>query len=547
MKNRPDALRAIESQSFDVCVIGAGATGAGCALDAQLRGLRTMLIDAADFASGSSSASTKLAHGGVRYLQQAIRQFDLGQLKVVREALHERISIIENAPYLAHGCEFLVPCFSRYEILYYGSGLKLYDWFAGKTSLGPSRILSREQTIASLPTLKSDHLLGSVSYVDGQFDDARYCLTVVKTFADAGGEVANYLRVVNFEKNSDGRLAAATLKDDLSGRWLQVRARVFVNATGALSDSIRLLANPKAPSRLVPSKGVHILLPLPAGMSRALLIPETEDGRVIFAIPWLGRLLVGTTDEEVRLDQEIVVTRGEAEYLLRHLNRYSEPEYVLADVVGAFAGIRPLVQAKHARQTKNLIRDHEVESDADSGLVSILGGKWTTYRAMAADTITVVQKQLKHAGRPGATAGYQLAGAAGYTSSHWEELANEYHLTEPTARHLSEKFGMEASAVLAIAREQQEFSLPVAAAAPAIQAEVAYGARREMAVTIEDILARRIGLQNFSWKLAIDAAACVARILARELGWTEQQKQDAIQEYVGKMQRRLRVIGLQST
>jgi glycerol-3-phosphate dehydrogenase len=545
MKNRAEALRAIESQTFDVCVIGAGATGAGCALDAQLRGLRTVLIDRGDFASGSSSASTKLAHGGVRYLQQAIQKFDLGQLKVVREALRERISLIENAPYLAHECEFLVPCFSRYEIFYYGSGMKLYEWFAGKASLGPSGILSPEHALASLPTLKREHLLGAVSYLDGQFDDARYGLILVKSFANSGGEVANYLGVVNFEKSAGGRLGTAAVQDSLSGHSLRVHAKVFVNATGPFSDGIRLLANPKLASRLVPSKGSHILLPLPAGVSKALLIPETEDGRVIFAIPWLGRLLVGTTDEEVTLDQELVVTRSEAEYLLRHFNRYSERTYVLGDIVAAFAGIRPLVRAKQARQTKNLIRDHEVEVDADSGLISILGGKWTTYRVMAEDTITAVQKQLKHSIPASATRAFPLAGAVGYSSNHWKELTTEYDLTEATARHLSEKFGMEAAAVLAIAREREEYSRPLAADAPALQAEAVYCARHEMAMSIEDILARRIGLQNFSWNSAVEAAPDVARILSRELGWNEQQTQEAVEAYVEKFRRWQSIIGIQ--
>jgi glycerol-3-phosphate dehydrogenase len=546
MKTRSDALHKIESQSFDVCVIGAGATGAGCALDAQLRGLRTVLVDARDFASGSSSASTKLAHGGVRYLQQAVADFDLGQLKVVRQALRERLLMLENAPYLAHPCEFLVPCFNHFELLYYGIGLKLYDWFAGKARLGASRLLSRQQALDSLPTLKNDHLAGAVAYLDGQFDDARYAVTLVKTFVDAGGEVANYLAVDAFEKGSDAKLSAAIIKDHFTGHSFNLRARAFVNATGPFSDGIRSLAASGTPSRLVLSKGVHVLLPLSGNITSALLIPKTEDGRVIFAIPWLGRLLVGTTDQEVTVDEVLTVTRDEAEYLFRHLNRYSAKPYSIEDIVGAFAGVRPLVRAKSAQQTKNLIREHEVDIDQSSGLVSILGGKWTTYRAMAEDTIDAVQKQLEGPRRPCSTRHHALAGAEGYTPDHWKSLASEHGLSETTAQHLSEKFGTEASAVLAIAKENSDLKSPVVAGAAPIRAEVLYCARREMAVTIEDVLARRIGLQWFSWKLAIQAAPVVAEQLARELGWPDAQKSQAIRDYVSKMERLLRSIGLQN-
>jgi glycerol-3-phosphate dehydrogenase len=543
MKPRPEALREIESRTFDICVVGAGATGAGCALDAQLRGLRTVLVDAGDFASATSSASTKLVHGGVRYLQQAVVDFDPGQLKVIRPALRERILMLENAPHLAHPREFLVPCFSRFEAVYYALGLKFYDWIAGKANLGDSGTLSRQQALESMPMLKSDHLTGAVIYQDGQFDDARYGVTLVKTFADAGGEVANYLAVVGFEKGLDGTLTAAIAKDSFTGHSFNVRARAFINATGPFSDRVRSLASPNAPGRLVLSKGAHILLPLAGDVTSALLIPRTDDGRVMFAIPWLGRLLVGTTDEEIPPDQELTVTREEAEYLLRHLNRYSSLQYSKEDIVGAFSGVRPLVRAKRVQQTKQLIREHEVEVDARSGLVSILGGKWTTYRAMAEDTIDIVQKQL---GRdsPCVTRHHRLAGADGYDPDHWRSLASEYGLTETTAKHLSEKFGMEASAVLAIADENPELKLPLVAGAPPIQAEIVYCARWEMAVTVEDFLARRIGFQFFSWKMAIEAAPVVAAHLAWTLEWSEHREKQAIEDYVNKINRQLQAIGL---
>lgn len=537
MKTRTEALRDIADREFDLCVIGAGATGAGCALDAQLRGLHTALVDSGDFASATSSASTKLVHGGVRYLQQAVAELDLGQLKVVRRALRERILLLENAPHLAHPIEFVVPCFSRLEILYYGLGMKLYDWIAGKAGLGPSRLLSPHEALQLVPALNRDRLSGAVAYLDGQLDDARYGVTLVKTFADAGGEVANYLKVVSLEKNSEGKLVAASAQDGFSKERLRVRARAFVNATGPFSDGVRALATPGVPSRLVLSRGVHILLPLDGVAPCALLIPKTEDGRVVFAIPWLGRLLVGTTDQEATLGDELVVTREEAEYLLRHLNRYSSRQRSLDEVVGAFVGVRPLVRAAHAQQTKRLVRDHEVEVDERSGLISILGGKWTTYRAMAEDTIDVVQKQLGTPRRPSLTRHHRLRGAVGYTQEYWHKLAREHQLSEATARHLAGKFGSDAESVLAMVRESPELRSPIVPGAPPIQAEVVYCIRNEMGVTLEDVLARRIGLQSFSWQLAIEATAVVAAHFAHELGWSQAQKNEAVRGHIGKIER----------
>jgi glycerol-3-phosphate dehydrogenase len=541
MKTRSEALRALEFESYDVCVIGAGATGAGCALDAQTRGLRTALVDAGDLASQTSSASTKLAHGGVRYLEQAFKEFDPGQLKVVREALRERKLMLRNAPHLAHACRFLIPCFSRFESLYYGVGLKLYDWLAGSMRLGNSQLLSRSEAFAGLPTLARDGLMGAVSYEDGQFDDARYCVSLVKTFCDAGGEVANYLEVVGFERGDGERLAAAIVKNAFTDKTFAVRAKVFVNATGPYADELRAMANPRLPGRLTLSKGVHMLLPLAGDITNALLIPKTEDDRVLFAIPWLGRLLVGTTDVEVAPREAVDVTHDEIDYLLRHLNRYSSLQYAADDVVSVFSGVRPLVRAKGSRQTKKLIRAHEVEVDKASGFVSILGGKWTTYRAMAEDTIDAVGQELGIS-IPSKTRDLRLTGAEGYTADYWRLLASVYGLNEATARHLAEKFGTEAEAVLALTNEHPDLKTPITGSAAPIQAEVVYCARMEMAMTLEDVLARRLGLQFFSWELGTAGASVVAELLARELGWSTDQKLLAIDEYVSKIERQRRAL-----
>jgi glycerol-3-phosphate dehydrogenase len=544
MKTRLDALRSIAAGQFDVCVIGAGATGSGCALDSQLRGFQTVLVDAGDFASATSSASTKLAHGGVRYLQQAVAEFDFGQLRVVREALRERILLLQNAHHLAHALEFVVPCFTRFDILYYGVGMKLYDWFAGRASLGKSRILTKPETLRLVPSLNAYGLVGGVSYYDGQFDDARFGVTLVNTFTEVRGEVANYLRVVDFEREHTGRLVAAVVEEVFTRQKSIVRARAFVNATGPFSDGIRLLANPSAMRRLVRSKGAHILLPLENQDSVALLIPKTEDGRVIFAIPWLGRLLVGTTDQEVNSPEQSVVTREDAEYLLRHLNHYSTRKYKLEDVVSGFAGVRPLVQQANSRQTKRLIREHEVDVDDRSGLVSILGGKWTTYRVMAKHTIDAIAGQLEGAPRPSVSQHHLMAGASGHTPEYWKTLVRDYGVSESTARHLAEKFGTQSAMVLELTKQNPELKSPIVVGSPTIQAEIVFCIRQEMAVTIEDILARRIGLQFFDWRLAMEAAPVVASHLAQEMAWSHQERGEAVQAYVAKIKRSLSSIGL---
>ena len=550
MKSRADAVRELASRNFDVCVIGAGATGAGCALDAQLRGLRTALIDGADFGSATSSASTKLVHGGVRYLQEAVTHADLGQLTVVKHALRERVFMLRNAPHLAQRLEFIVPCFSSFDLAYYGVGMKIYEWIASRATLGPSRILSKREALTELSDLRSDRLRGAVSYWDGQFDDARYCVTLVKTFANAGGESANYVKAVDFERDSSSRLSAVMVEDQRSGHKFMIRARGFVNATGPFSDRLRTLVNPNALKKLAPSKGVHILLPLENGVSRALLIPKTDDGRVIFAIPWRGRLLVGTTDKEVESSDELSVTQKEVDYLLRHLNQYVSKQKGREDIVAVFSGVRPLVRAGHT-ETKELARDHVIELDRPSGLVSILGGKWTTYRFMAEQTIDAMQRELGYSPSNGAssvskTRQHPLAGAAGYRGDYWQALVCDYELEEATARHLSEKFGTDANAITALIKENPEVRTPIVEGAAPIQAEILYSIRNEMACTIEDVLARRIGMQFYSLAMAITAAPVVASHLAKGQGWSKHEELAAIDEYVRQIKHMQEVAGIRT-
>jgi glycerol-3-phosphate dehydrogenase len=545
MKARAQVLETISGNVFDLCVIGGGATGAGCALDAQLRGLKAVLVDGGDFASAASSASTKLVHGGVRYLEQAVKKLDVGEYRMVQAALRERIHMLKNAPHLAHAAEFLVPVFSRTQAVYYQIGMKMYDWIAGKDNLFPSRFLPREEALRRMPALRAEKLHGAVSYSDGQFDDSRYDLSLVHTFADARGEALNYARVVGFAKDGDGKLAAARVRDGLRGDEFALRARVFVNATGPASDGVRLMASPGARKRLRPSKGAHILFSLEGFRSAdALLVPKTEDGRVIFAVPWLGRLLVGTTDDEATPETKMMVLRSEAEYLLRQLNPYLAKPLGMEQIVSGLAGLRPLVAAGDGHGTKELIRDHEVEVDAGSGLISILGGKWTTHRLMAEDTIDFVQKTLSGIGQACVTRNHLLWGADGFAAEYWKVVAGEFGVTEQTARHLAGKFGTRAAEVLALTREDQGLRELMLADLPYVRAEVVYAVRKEMAQTIEDILARRLGLQMFDWRRAMEAAPIVGELMGREMGWSAEKREQAVEEYVGKISGYLGELGL---
>lgn len=543
MMRRTDALAAAGAE-FDVCIIGGGATGAGCALDAQLRGLKTILLEATDFASATSSASTKLIHGGIRYLREAALHLDFGQIGVVKRALKERVYMLQNAPFLAGTMEFVIPCYSRWESAYFGAGVKLYDVLAGKANLLPSRRLTRDQALQRMPTLKRDGLVGAVTYSDGQFDDAGYNLALVRTFAEVGGVALNHARVMALEHDSGKKLRSAQIQDEISHRSIEIKARVFVNATGPASDVIRRIVNPNATPRLKLSKGAHILLPLEQfGSSDAILIPETSDGRVIFAIPWMGLLLVGTTDDPVNEFGEVFVSREDVDYLLHHLNQFVQKPFVAEQIVGGFAGVRPLISAD-SRKTKSLSRDHKVEVDPQSGMISILGGKWTTYRAMAEDTIDEVQRSLHRPVTQCTTRNHALAGSAGYTTIYFEELAREYGVSLETARHLVGKLGTYASGACALAIANPELGKPIVDDFPAVRAEIVYAIQSDMAISIDDILARRIGLQFYSWKLAVQAAPIVAQFLAREYGWSDERRQHAVDEYVGKLRRMSETAGL---
>ena len=545
MKSRTEELKSIVGQQFDLCVIGGGATGAACALDAQLRGIRTELVEAGDFAGATSSAATKIIHGGVRYLEEAIKGADLQEYHVLVRALHERVRMLENAPHLTRVLEFLVPSYRWVDVAYLDIGLKIYDWLAGPGRISPSKFLSLEETLKRMPGLNQKGLVGGVAYTDGQFDDARYNMMLVQSFTVAGGNALNHARVTDFRRDANRKLSGVVVNDQLNGQTFTLDAKVIVNATGPVSDSIRQLATPTVGKRMRPSKGAHILLPLEVFPTNdALLVPKTEDGRVLFAVPWNGRLLVGTTDEEVTPEAELVVTKADIEYMLRQLNQYLARPVTPDDVVSGFAGARPLVGSEGDGDTKKLARDDVIEVDSASGLISIMGGKWTTHRAMAEDTINSVQQALGLSPTGTQTRNHLLYGGEGFTDDYWEKLRNQNGLSEATARHLTAKFGTAAEKVLALARENAALMQPIVAERPAIRAEVIYSIRQEMAATIEDVLARRLGIQLYSWRDAIEAAPVVGALMAEEFRWVDSVANDAVANYVEKINYLLDMAGL---
>lgn len=545
MKDRAQQLNNISGKTFDLCVIGGGATGAACALDAQLRGLRTVLVEAGDFAGATSSAATKIIHGGVRYLEEAIKDVDPKEYHVVVRALHERVRMLDNAPYLTRELEFLVPSYSWLNVAYLDIGLKIYDWLAGSARISPSKFVNREETLKAMPALKQDGLIGAVQYSDGQFDDSRYNLALVETFERNGGFALNYARVTSLTKDSAGKLSGAQVTDQLSKQKFSVNASVIVNATGPAADSIRHMAAPTLSNRMRLSKGAHVLLPIDVfPTDQAMLIPKTEDGRVLFAVPWRGRLLVGTTENEVQPGDELYVTREDVDFILGQLNKYLAIPVTSNQIVAGFAGARPLVSSNEAESTKKLARDDVIEVEPASGLISIMGGKWTTHRAMAEDTIHAVQKSLGRTPDECPTRHHALYGSEGWTHDYWQELVNIYQVTPDVAHHLSDKFGTAAPNILNLAKTDTSLSQRIVSDHPMIRAEVVYAVREELAATIEDVLARRLGVQFYSWRAAREAAPAVGTILGAQLGWSLDETKSAIDAYVSHINRLLDLAGL---
>ena len=531
--NRLKNLAQLENEVFDICIIGGGATGLGCALDAALRGLKVVLIERDDFASATSSKSTKLFHGGVRYLEQAVKKLSLEQFRMVNKALNERKTLIKNAPHLAQPLALLTPCYSWWEGLYYSIGLKIYDLLAGKTNLAPSEWLSKETTLRRIPELKGDRLKSAVLYYDGQFDDTRYALAVAKTADAKGAVLINHVETLGFVHNTEGGLTSLKVRETIQDEDYTIRAKLFVNATGPFSDHVRQLANPKMASRMRVSKGVHIVLPrdLMPG-DTAILIPETDDGRVVFIIPWQRRLLVGTTDDECKLtESEIPLEKDDVTYLLKYVNRFFKKEVVPEQVKSGFGGLRPLLQADPSADAKSLVRDHEVEIDSTSGLISIMGGKWTTYRLMAKDTIDKCEEILRGSISACQTDKQLLEGAEDFVKDDYKRLARKFGVPEYATRRLNRRYGTEATKVLMMIWKDPTLRHPIVQGSPILKAEVVYVAVHEMACTLKDMMSRRLGLELTDWQQTLDVMSSVADLMQEALWFSSAERDRMVADY----------------
>ena len=507
--NREQMLGRVEAQgnsAWDIVVIGGGATGAGVAVDAAARGYRTLLLEREDFGKGTSSRSTKLVHGGVRYLGQ-------GNISLVMEALKERGLLRQNAPHLVHDLPFVVPNYEWWEAPFYGAGMKVYDLLATRYSFGRSRLLSREETLDRLPTIEREGLRGGVIYHDGQFDDSRLLMHLLMTAADHGATVLNYCPVVDLVRGEDGLVQGVAFEDSETGRTFVARARGVVNATGVFSDQVRRLGEPGAEALVSPSQGIHLVLDKDflAG-DTAIMVPRTSDGRVLFAIPWHGRTVVGTTDTPVaEPSYEPRPLEEEIEFVLSTAFGYLSRKPTRTDILSIYAGLRPLVKAAggdHARPS-TLSRDHTIHIDPN-GLLTIVGGKWTTYRHMAQDAVNQAALLAELPDVPCVTHDLRVHG--------W---SNDEDLSE------LQVYGADAQAIRSLSASAPELAEPLHARLPSIAAEVVWAVREEMARTVEDVLSRRTRALLLDARAAVEAAPAVATLMARELGrgaaWEREQ------------------------
>ena len=487
---RSDHLAALESENFDVCIVGGGATGLGAAVDAASRGYRVALVEQSDFAKGTSSRSTKLVHGGVRYLKQ-------GNIPLVMDALHERGRMAKNAPHLVHDLAFVIPTYHWWEGPFYGIGMKVYDGLAGKLGFGASHCLSREETLERIPTIEPEGLTGGVIYHDGQFDDARLAIHLAMTAAEQGAKLANHVKCTGLLKE-EGKVRGVEARDVESGRQFTIRARCVINATGIFVDELRRRDEPEAAEIVAVSQGVHLVLPkefLPG--DAAIMIPKTADGRVLFAVPWHDRVVVGTTDTPLRgKSLEPRALPEEIAFIMIHAARYLTRDPGPDDVLSVFAGLRPLVKAGEGAKTASLSRDHTILI-GESGLITITGGKWTTYRKMAEDVIDRAQEVAGLGSRPCRTGELPIHGST----------------TEEIPESNLRPYGADAAAIRSLGEPQR-----VHPALDLSVAEVRWHARMEMARTVEDVLARRSRCLLLDARSSIAAATTVARILAAELG-----------------------------
>ncbi len=503
--NRTQMLERLQSRQtpWDMLIIGGGATGVGVALDAASRGYEVLLLEENDFGKGTSSRSTKLVHGGVRYLEQ-------GNIPLVMEALKERGLLRQNAPHLVHDLPFVVPNYDWWEAPFYGMGLKVYDLLAGKFGFGKSRLLSKAEILEEIPTIKQEGLRGGVLYYDGQFDDSRLLINLVSTAAEQGATVLNYAPVIGILKDGDGFVSGVLAKDLESDTEFKIEAKVVINATGAFTDRVRRLADPSVQNMISPSQGIHLVFErsvLPG--KSAIMVPHTSDGRVMFAIPWHDHVVVGTTDTAIEeASFEPIPFEHEIEFVLETAGKYLSRPPARSDVLSVFVGIRPLVKAGGG-STAALSRDHTIHID-NSGLLTICGGKWTTYRHMSEEAVDHAITLAKLDERDCVTKNLRIHG--------FQEFS-------PQLGHMY-VYGSDCSKIEEL-KAKEKLEAVLHERLPFTKAELIWSVRFEMCRTVEDFLARRTRALFLDAAAASDMAKTVAELMAKELkkdnSWIDMQ------------------------
>jgi len=481
----------VDEIEFDLIIIGGGATGCGVALDSSLRGLKTLIVEKNDFSEGTSSRSTKLVHGGVRYLENAVKKLDIAQYNLVKEGLKERYRLLQNASHLAHRITLVTPLYKWYEIPYMYIGLVLYDLISGKRRLGKSQIVSRDEIIKIFPSVKKEGLKGGVRYFDGAFNDARMTLSLLQSASKEGCVVKNHTEVVGFVYDNS-KIIGVKLKNNLTENIYEVRSSMVINTTGSFSDRMRKLDDQNAKNIVKSSSGIHIVLDkkfLPN--DEGIMIPKTEDGRVLFMLPYLGKCLVGTTDESAKVEERPLVSDKDIDYLLRHIDKYFDAKVTKKDILSSWSGLRPLVVNDNVKNTKELVREHVI-MESKSGLISVVGGKWTTYRKMAEETLDFALKTKKRNNLHSCqTKKYRLVGSREKISEIKEKLG-KFSSNKNLNEHLLSTYGDCAIKVFEYIEKFGEVKLHQNY--PYIEAEVYYSIDHEFSIKPLDFLVRRLGL-----------------------------------------------------
>jgi glycerol-3-phosphate dehydrogenase len=507
----------METNRYDMIVIGGGATGSGIALDAASRGMKTILFEMNDFAEGTSSRSTKLVHGGVRYLEKAVKQLNMDQFNLVKEGLKERSRLLKNAPHISSRLTLVTPLYKWWEIPYMFAGLSLYDFVSGTKGLGRSSIVSKSSMIERFPVIKKEGLAGGVKYYDGTFNDARLIISLLQTAQEYGAVCKNHHKVIGFKYNDKGKVCAVEVLDKINNRTFICESDNIISAAGVFADEVGKLDDTNAKKMLDLSSGTHIILDkkyLPT--DEGLMIPKTEDGRVLFILPWMGKCLVGTTDDPTTLDTHPKVSEEDIDYILRHLKIYFDLEINKSEILSSWCGIRPLVMPEESDDTSNIVREHEIR-ETKSGLISIIGGKWTTYRKMAEQLVDYVYNTRNIPKQKCTTKKLKLIGS--------KNLNKEYRsdkVDSETNKYLLSQYGDRVENVLNSVEKIEYLKEGYCYT----NAELIYTIKNEFVLKPMDFLVRRCNVALIDKKTSLDILEKVIEIMKVELNWDEQRVLD---------------------